>query len=91
MGPLVSVSLMDVAAMTAMVWIFPLCGAAAAFLTFKNKAVMARIAFIIALVVMIYRMFLLPEGPGMEIFDVAGIGFYLLMVTSIVGAIFSKE
>tara|TARA_B110000196_G_C21006955_1_gene595879 strand:- start:422 stop:778 length:357 start_codon:yes stop_codon:yes gene_type:complete len=86
-----SASLMDAAEATAIVWIFPLCGVAAAFLTFKDKVGMARIAFLISLGLMIYRVFLEEGSPGMDITEVAGIGFYLLIVTSAAGAIFSKE
>ena len=86
-----SVSLMDAAEATASVWIFPLCGAAAAFLTFKGKVGMARIAFIVALGMMIYRVFLQDGAPGMDITEMAGIGFYLLIASSIGGIVFSKE
>jgi len=89
-GPM-SFSLMDAAELTAKVWIWPLCGATAAFLTFKDNVGMARIAFIVALGMMIYRVFLQDGAPGMDITEVAGIGFYLLMASSIGGIVFSKN
>jgi len=87
----ISVSLMDAAEASAMVWIWPLCGAAAAFLTFKGSIGMARIAFIAALGFWIYYNFLAEMAPGMDILKVAGIGCYLLIASSVAGVIFSKE
>ena len=91
MGHTESASLMDGAEHSALVWIFPLCGAAAAFLTFKDNVGMARIAFIVALGVMMYKIFLEEGSPGMDITEIAGIGFYLLIASSIGGIVFSKE
>jgi|ETNmetMinimDraft_12_1059888.scaffolds.fasta_scaffold291412_1 hypothetical protein len=86
-----SASLMDAAELTAKVWIWPLCGAAAAFLTFKDNVGMARIAFIVSLGFWIYYNFLSEFAPGMDILEVAGIGCYLLIASSIGGIVFSKE
>ena len=58
-------SLMDAAELTAKVWIWPLCGAAAAFLTFKDNFGMARIAFIVSLGFWIYYSFLQENALGM--------------------------
>ena len=86
-----SMSLMDAAEITANVWIFPLCGAAAAFLTFTDKVGMARIAFIVSLAFWVYYNFITEYSAGMDVFDAAGIGMYLLIVSSAVGIVFSKE
>ena len=90
LGPL-SFSLFDAAALTAVVWIWPVCGAAAAFLTFKGSVGMARIAFIVSLGFFVYYNFLQEASPGMDFFGGAGIGGYLLVASSIAGMIFSKE
>ena len=89
-GP-ISVSLMDVSEVSALVWLFPICGAAAAFLTFKDNVSMARIAFLIALGYFVYVTFLETGGAGMDFFSVAGIGGFLLIASTIAGVIFSKE
>tara|TARA_B110000196_G_C20747746_1_gene476134 strand:- start:68 stop:424 length:357 start_codon:yes stop_codon:yes gene_type:complete len=88
---MMTISLMDMAELTAKVWIWPLCGAAAAFLTFKDNVGMARIAFIVSLGFWVYFNFLAEFSPGMDIFSVAGIGCYLLVASSAIGAVFSKN
>ena len=87
----ISVSLMDASELQALLWLYPICGAAAAFLTFKGSVGMARIAFIVALGLWIYQNFLGESGAGTDIFSVAGIGCYLLIASSVAGVIFSKE
>jgi hypothetical protein len=87
----ISMSLMDAAEMKADVWVFPLCGAAAAFLTFTDKVGMARIAFIVPLAFWVYGTFIDESAGGMDTFDFAGIGMYLLIASSVVGIVFSKE
>ena len=86
-----TVSLMDAAEATASVWIFPLCGAAAAFLTFKDNVGMARIAFIVSLGFWVYYNFMAEHSVGMDVFEAAGIGLYLLVASSVAGIVFSKE
>ena len=86
-----SISLMDATETEALLWIFPLCGAAAAFFTFKDNVSMARIAFLIALGYFVYGTFLKSGGAGMDFFSVAGIGGYLLVASAIAGVVFSKE
>ena len=86
-----SFSLMDAAELTAKVWIWPLCGAAAAFLTFKDNVGMARIAFIVSLGFWVYYNFMAEHSVGMDVFEAAGIGLYLLVASSVAGIVFSKE
>ena len=86
-----SFSLMDGTKLNALLWIFPICGAGAAYLTFKDTVGMARISFLIALGYWVYLNFLADMGAGMDFFSAAGIGGYLLVASTIAGVVFSKE
>ena len=57
-------------------------------LTFINKHLLARLCSIIILGVLVYRIVDAPAGAN--IFSFLGIGAYLLLISSILGAIFSK-
>ena len=89
-------SLMDMAEVKAILWLFPVCGAAAAFFAFKDNASVVRIAFFVSLGLWVYSNFLGQslENDGLEMgmafFGKAGIGGYLLVASSAIGAIFSK-
>ena len=83
-------SLMDWTEAKAILWLFPLCGAAAAFFAFQDKNSMARIAFFVSLGLWVYFNFLAEASFGMDFFGKAGIGGYLLVASSAAGAIFSK-
>ena len=83
-------SLMDLSNVKAILWLFPVCGAAAAFFAFKDNASMVRIAFFVSLGLWVYFNFLGEPSSGMDFFGNAGIGGYLLVASSAIGAIFSK-
>lgn len=61
-----------------------------AILTFMNKHLIARICSIVILGVLLYRL-IDASSAGGNIFSILGIGAYLLILSSILGAIFSKS
>ena len=88
-GP-ITASLMDVAGTSdGSLYLFPLLGIVAAILTFKDKVKVARILFLVSL--LLWLLITFSGVLGLEIFKVAGIGLYLLISSSVVGIIFSKE
>ena len=85
--------LMELAGMKSILWLFPVCGVVAAFFAFKDNFAITRIAFFIALGLWVYWNFLSEYEQmnlDMNFFGEAGIGGYLLVASSAVGAIFSK-
>ena len=70
---------------------FPLTAIISIFFLYKNNFKIAKLSFVVTLLVIIYYSFLKDGAPGDKIFDVAGIGFYLIFASSIVGLLFSKE
>jgi hypothetical protein len=70
---------------------FPVTAVVAMFFLYKNNFKLARISFLVTLLVIIYSSFLKDGAPADKIFDVAGIGFYLILFSSISGVLFSKE
>ena len=81
---------MDLADVKAILWLFPVCGAAAAFFAFKDNDSMVRIAFFVSLGIWVYFNFLAESSLEMNFFGDAGIGGYLLVASSTIGAILSK-
>lgn len=61
---------------------------------FLDKAKISRICSGVVLVSMlyvVYKMTQLPGGGDVSIFDFIGFGFYVTIIASIVGVIYSKE
>jgi hypothetical protein len=61
-----------------------------AILTFMNKHLIARICSIVILGISLYVVIYFSSKGG-NIFSILGIGAYLLIISSILGAIFSKS
>lgn len=94
--PFVSIGALSVTIMGAIehapeVSVFPITAIVAIFFLYKDNFKVAKISFIVSLLVLVYYCFLKDGAIGSDLFDVAGIGFYLIFLSSISGLLFSKE
>ena len=71
--------------------VFPICALVAIFFIYKDTYSLAKIAFIIPLLIILYYTFMKEEIPVSEVFEYASTGFYTSILSSIVGFLFSKK